>query len=166
MRASGWQKIGSISVVFACGCGGRAAEGSPQRTGVAGSVTEVPDSAGVESADASAEASALPDWPDAGARAYCSPSSHSECAFTADDRPDLPPEQRWGWLAQWANFACPVDATCGNVTFAVDHDGCVTPAAVNAQSKFSDCVLGYVQQFSWPCAADQQVQYFVSCTLK
>jgi hypothetical protein len=49
--------------------------------------------------------------------------------------------------------------------YQVDHAGCVTLEADNIPSEYSACVLEYLQQFSWPCAADKRVSFHVSCTV-
>ena len=127
----------------------------------------ISDIAGGESAGASSAPPSEPpfSW-DAGPMTYCSDASPPACRFAAEDRPDLPPEQRWGSLAQWAEVPCTGRASCGEAMFSVDRAGCVTLAADNIQSGFSECVLKYVEQFSWPCAAGQRVRDFVSCTIR
>ena len=81
-------------------------------------------------------------------------------------RTDLPPEQRFGAIAQWQQLPYLSIAACGDAIFAVDHNGCVSAAPDNIETAFSVGVLRYVEQFAWPCAADQRVFVSLSCTIR
>ena len=164
----GYAGFGAIGILaFACGCGGRAAQPSLQGTGDAGGAGPASSVGGDGSAGDSSGTSPDPTsrW-DGGPMEYCSGGSSFGCAFTAADLPDVPSAERWGSITQWQQFPCMGSASCGDAMFAVDHAGCVTAAAGGIQSEFSACVLKYVEQFRWSCAADQHVRYGVSCTVR
>jgi len=158
--------VGVLSVVLGCGCAGRAAQGLPGNAGGFGGngvVAEV-------TVGGFAGAASLPDLPasgDGGPIPHCAATGREACTFTAVERADLPLEQRWGTLEGADEFevACPPTA-CGDALFEVDHAGCVTVAPDTIESEYSQCVLDYLEQFSWPCAADQRVRFYRSCTIR
>ena len=146
-----WPTVaGTLCAVLAYGCGGRAAHGTT----------------GSESADASSPpATDLPPPSDGGLMTYCA-GRRAACTFTSADLPDTPPDQRWGWLGGADRFdeGCS-PSTCGEAIFEIDGAGCATAAADSIESEYSACMLRYVEQFSWPCAADQRVRFNRSCTV-
>lgn len=160
-----WFGVASVfALILSGGCGGRASEDSMQAAGGAGAAGLASSVAGGGAADRSlgAAAGATPEV-DGGTVAYCSGASALGCDFSAADRPDLPPEQRFGAVAQWQDFPYPL---CGNATFEVDHNGCVTAAADATQSNFSVSALKYLQPFAWSCASGQRVVLDISCTIR
>ena len=162
MRAAQFGAIWSVTLVLACACGGRSAQDPLQSTAGSSGAAAAPD---IDGGDSSAPPDRTFRW-DGGPMEYCSGGSSFGCAFTAADLPDVPSAERWGSITQWQQFPCMGSASCGDAMFAVDHAGCVTAAAGGIQSEFSACVLKYVEQFRWSCAADQHVRYGVSCTVR
>jgi len=140
MYAHGSGTIAILLGSLAVACGGQATEGHAQAVGGAGGMGGGPLST-------------------------CSVASSHACSFTLVDRPDLPEEERWGTLAGSDQFAaeCPPTA-CGDAMYDLDHSGCATVAADSVRSEFSACTLRYLEQFRWPCAADQRVRIYASCT--
>lgn len=161
-------RFGAVSfllVLLACGCGGRATQGATQSVGASGGANAVADDDSGSFAGAPSTPPSAPS--DEGVMSHCAGVTSASCSFTPIDRPDLPAAQRWGTLEGSGQFSveCPPTA-CGDAMFEVDSAGCVTAAADNIQSEFSACVLKYLEQFSWPCAAHQRVRFYLSCTTK
>ncbi len=163
-----WLGIASVlPLALTSGCGGRTSQDLMQTVGGADAMSSASDVAGANSVAASSAASAgSATQLDGGQLAYCSGMNASGCTFSATDRTDLPPEQRFGAIAQWQQLPYLSIAACGDAIFAVDHNGCVSAAPDNIETAFSVGVLRYVEQFAWPCAADQRVFVSLSCTIR
>jgi len=99
---------------------------------------------------------------DAGA-AHCRALPPVACTFVAVDRPDLPPQQRWGMLAAPQQLVIGDCTVCGDVEVVIDEAGCVDPSVNATTDPFAACVIRDLDPFEWPCAAGQKLRFFMSC---
>ena len=159
-------RLGFLCGILAAACGGQTAQERPEAaSGAAGTHSDT-GHAGSEFAGGSAAPSDLPASSNELPASTCSVASRT-CSFSPADLSDTPVERRWGTLeaSDQLAAACPPTA-CGDAMFQLDDLGCATPAPDNVESEFSACVLKVFERFRWPCAANQRVRVYKSCTTK